>query len=405
VAALDMLKSINPKNPYGIQAQNMGRFGLVPTTRSIDKMANWDIKNREIELQEAARRANDALNFYNIQDIPDMITPDNPYYLPLTGAVGQGLVPTNLFQSAFEEQRNMGSNQAVADLVRQFQGMVTPETPQHIQAAIGATAENPDALKGLVDPIFEHFGDVHAAQQQALEDERLAAAERERRENVIRILRELGVSDDIAPLLFEPELKDIVINNIKSLFPDRESQLKIKKLETEIEKTEADIAYTKKRTENLNKAEDNDDERFIKEFRARYQSYLRTNPIDPMSEEEFARVNGKEVYDRYNKLLNPARGESTGVPSGSSIQQAENLERQFGGIREAILSVIYDPNIPEETLEVLMDKYNKQHGTNYDKNTWSEEWAKANNRDPKTGDPKTGKEKKPFIQINWPWGK
>lgn len=379
-----MLKSIDPKNPYGIQAQNMGRFGLVPTTRSIDKMVNWEIQNRGMELQEAARRANDALNFYNMPDIPDMITPDNPYYSPLTGAVGQGLVPTNLFQSALEEQRNMGRNQAVADLVRQFQGMVTPETPQHIQAIINATAENPDALNHLVDPIFEHFGDVHAAQQQALEDERLAAAERERRENVIRILRELGVSDNIAPLLFEPELKDlkdVVISHIKSKFPDRESQLKIKKLETEIKKIEADIAYTKTRTENLNKAEDedNDDERFIKEFRARYQSYLRTNPIDPMTEEEFAKEQGKEVYDRYNQLLNPARGEATGVPSGRSIQQAEDLERQYGGTREAILSVINDPNMPEETLEVLMDKYNKQHGTNYDKNTWAEEWAKANN--------------------------
>lgn len=391
-----MLKSIDPKNPYGIQAQNMGRFGLVPTTRSIDKMVNWELQNRWMELQEAARRANDALNFYNMPDIPDMITPDNPYYLPLTGAVGQGLVPTNLFQSALEEQRNMGRNQAVADLVRRFQGMVTPETPQHIQAIINATAENPDALNHLVDPIFEHFEDVHAAQQLTLE-----------KENVVNILRDLGVSDDIAPLLFVPELKDIVISHIKSLYPDRESQFKIKKLEAEIKKIEADIAYTKKRTENLNKAEDedNDDERFIKEFRARYQSYLRTNPIDPMSEAEFAKEQGKEVYDRYNRLLNPARGESTGVPSGSSIQQAEDLERQYGGTREAILSVINDPNMPEETLEVLMDKYNKQHGTNYDKNTWAEEWAKANNRDPKTGEPKTVKEKKPFIQINWPWGK
>jgi hypothetical protein len=250
----ELLKTINPNNPYAIQARNMGKFGVVPTTKGIESMANWDIKNREMELQEAARRANDALNFYNIQDIPDMITPDNPYYSPLTGAVGQGLVPTNLFQSALTEQGNMGRNQAVADLVRQFQGMVTPETPQHIQAIINATAQNPDAFKRLVDPIFEHFGDVHAAQQQALEDERLAAAERERRENVIRTLRELGVSDDIATLLFEPELKDlkdIVISNIKSQFPDRESQLKIKKLEADIKKIEADTAYTQSRTEGL----------------------------------------------------------------------------------------------------------------------------------------------------------
>lgn len=250
----ELLKTINPNNPYAIQARNMGKFGVVPTTKGIESMANWDIKNREMELQEAARRANDALNFYNIQDIPDMITPDNPYYSPLTGAVGQGLVPTNLFQSALTEQGNMGRNQAVADLVRQFQGMVTPETPQHIQAIINATAQNPDALKNLVDPIFEHFGDVHAAQQQALGDERLAAAERERRENVIRTLRELGVSDDIATLLFEPELKDlkdIVISNIKSQFPDRESQLKIKKLEADIKKIEADTAYTQSRTEGL----------------------------------------------------------------------------------------------------------------------------------------------------------
>lgn len=368
-----MLKSIDPKNPYGIQAQNMGRFGLVPTTRSIDKMVNWEFQNRGMELQEAARRAYDALNFYNMPDIPDMITPDNPYYLPLTGAVGQGLVPTNLFQSALEEQRNMGRNQAVADLVRQFQGMVTPETPQHIQAIINATAQNPDAFKHLVDPIFEHFGDVHAAQQLTLE-----------KENVVNILRDLGVSDDIAPLLFVPELKDIVISHIKSQYPDRESQFKIKKLETEIKKIEADIAYTKARTENLNeanKAEDDDDERFIKEFRARYQSYLRTNPINPMTEAEFAKELGKEVYDRYNQLLNPARGEATGVPSGRIIQQAEDLERQYGGTREAILSVINDPNMPEETLEVLIDRYNKQHGTNYDKNTWAEEWAKANNID------------------------
>lgn len=368
-----MLKSIDPKNPYGIQARNMGRFGLVPTTRSIDKMVNWEFQNRGMELQEAARRAYDALNFYNMPDIPDMITPDNPYYLPLTGAVGQGLVPTNLFQSALEEQRNMGRNQAVADLVRQFQGMVTPETPQHIQAIINATAQNPDAFKHLVDPIFEHFGDVHAAQQLTLE-----------KENVVNILRDLGVSDDIAPLLFVPELKDIVISHIKSRFPDRESQFKIKKLEAEIKKIEADIAYTKARTENLNeanKAEDDDDERFIKEFRARYQSYLRTNPINPMTEAEFAKELGKEVYDRYNQLLNPARGEATGVPSGRIIQQAEDLERQYGGTREAILSVINDPNMPEETLEVLIDRYNKQHGTNYDKNTWAEEWAKANNID------------------------
>lgn len=368
-----MLKSIDPKNPYGIQAQNMGRFGLVPTTRSIDKMVNWEFQNRGMELQEAARRAYDALNFYNMPDIPDMITPDNPYYLPLTGAVGQGLVPTNLFQSALEEQRNMGRNQAVADLVRQFQGMVTPETPQHIQAIINATAQNPDTFKHLVDPIFEHFGDVHAAQQLTLA-----------KENVVNILRDLGVSDDIAPLLFVPELKDIVINHIKSQFPDRESQFKIKKLEAEIKKIEADIAYTKARTENLNeanKAEDDDDERFIKEFRARYQSYLRTNPINPMTEAEFAKELGKEVYDRYNQLLNPARGEATGVPSGRIIQQAEDLERQYGGTREAILSVINDPNMPEETLEVLIDRYNKQHGTNYDKNTWAEEWAKANNID------------------------
>lgn len=364
----------------------MGRFGLVPTTRSIDKMVNWEFQNRGMELQEAARRANDALNFYNIQDIPGMITPDNPYYSPLTGAVGQGLVPTNLFQSALEEQRNMGSNQAVADLVRQFQGMVTPETPQHIQAIINATAQNPNAFKGLVDPIFEHFGDVHAAQQQALEDERLAAAERERRENVIRILRELGVSDDIATLLFEPELKDIVISHIKSQFPDRESQFKIKKLEAEIKKIEADTTYTKTRTENINKAEDNDDERFIKEFRARYQAYLNAlkasnMPTMPMSEAEFAKEQGKEVYDRYNLLLNPARGEATGVPSGSSIQQAENLERQFGDTRAAILGVMGDPNMPEETLEALISRYNKQHGTDYDKNTWAEEWAKVNNID------------------------
>lgn len=368
-----MLKSIDPKNPYGIQARNMGRFGLVPTTRSIDKMVNWEFQNRGMELQEAARRAYDALNFYNMPDIPDMITPDNPYYLPLTGAVGQGLVPTNLFQSALEEQRNMGRNQAVADLVRQFQGMVTPETPQHIQAIINATAQNPDTFKHLVDPIFEHFGDVHAAQQLTLE-----------KENVVNILRDLGVSDDIAPLLFVPELKDIVISHIKSRFPDRESQFKIKKLEAEIKKIEADIAYTKARTENLNeanKAEDDDDERFIKEFRARYQSYLRTNPINPMTEAEFAKELGKEVYDRYNQLLNPARGEATGVPSGRIIQQAEDLERQYGGTREAILSVINDPNMPEETLEVLIDRYNKQHGTNYDKNTWAEEWAKANNID------------------------
>lgn len=257
----DLLKTTNPNNPYAIQARNMGKFGVVPTTKGIESMANWDMQNRGMELQEAARRANDALNFYNMQDIPDMITPDNPYHSPLTGAVGQGLVPTNLFQSAFEEQRNMGSNQAISDFINKLSGMTTPETPPHIQAAIGATAENPDALKSLVDPIYEHFGDVHATQQQALEDERLAAAERERQENVIKILRELGVRDDIAPLLFEPELKDIVISNIKSQFPDQESQLKIKKLETEIrekeagiKKTEADTAYTQSRTEGLTNA-------------------------------------------------------------------------------------------------------------------------------------------------------
>ena len=250
----ELLKTTNPNNPYAIQARNMGKFGVVPTTKGIERMANWDMQNRGMELQEAARRAYDALNFYNIQDIPGMITPDNPYYLPLTGAAGQGLVPINLFQSALTEQGNMRSNQAVADLVRRFQGMVTPETPQHIQAIINATAQNPDALKNLVDPIFEHFGDVHAAQQQALEDERLAALERERRENIIRMLRGLGVSDDIAPLLFEPELKDIVISNIKSRFPDRESQLKIKKLEAEIKKIEADTAYTRSRTEGLTNA-------------------------------------------------------------------------------------------------------------------------------------------------------
>ena len=128
--------------------------------------------------------------------------------------------------------------------------MTTPETPQHIQAAIGATAQNPDALKNLVDPIFEHFGDVHAAQQQALE-----------MENVVNILRDLGVSDDIAPLFFVPGLKDIVINDLKDKFPDRESQLKINKLETDIKKTEADIkkteadtAYTQSRTEGLTNA-------------------------------------------------------------------------------------------------------------------------------------------------------
>jgi hypothetical protein len=114
-------------------------------------------------------------------------------------------------------------------------------------------------------------------------------------------------------------------------------------------------------------------------------------PTVPMSEAEFAKTQGKEVYDRYNKILNPTRGESTGVPSGSIIQQAENLERQFGDTREAILGTLSDPKMSEEILETLMERYNKQHGTNWDKNTWAEEWAKANKID-------TG-EKKPWWKI------
>lgn len=342
----DLLKNISQNNPYGIQARGMGKFGLAPTTPTIDRMANWDA-------QDAVRRANEALQFYDIQEIPGVISPDNPYYDPLAGAVGQGRVPTNLYQSALGEQKRMGSSQAVADLVKQFQGMITPETPPHIQALINATEQYPDPLGETIDLIFKHFGDVHAAQQN-----------QQRQETIYGLARELGLNETTAQLLFVPELSNIAIEEIKKQFPDQESQLKIQKLQAEIEKIKADTML--RQTESLAKIDG--DDKFIKELRARYQSYLNElktsgKPVNPLSEPEFAMEQGKEVYDRYNKILNPARGEAAGVSSGRVIQEVENITRQYGDdLYSSILGSINDQNVSDEAIMRLIEMYNENRG-------------------------------------------
>ena len=384
---------IDPQNPYRAYAESFK--WSAPTTKLIDKMSNWDMQNRGMNLQEAAQRAREALDFYDLPGgMPDIFTPDNPMTGPMAGALtSYGRVPANLYKSALTEQNKMGSNQAIADLVgtlRQLEGV--RDLPPHVGAALDVASQYPGEIP--IDPIMKSFGDVYQGQRQT--------EEADVREQTVRsIVNELGFNDLVSTMLLTPEFSDIAMQEIKKQFPDRESQLKIQKLEAEIEKikadtdkTKADTDYTQTRTVNITKVDD--DAAFTKEFRARYQSYLNelrssNMPTVPMSEAEFAKTQGKEVYDRYNKILNPTRGESTGVPSGSIIQQAENLERQFGDTREAILGTLSDPKMSEEILETLMERYNKQHGTNWDKNTWAEEWAKANKID-------TG-EKKPWWKI------
>ena len=392
----DLLETLDPNNPYGLQARRMSKFGLAPTTNTISRMSQWDMQNRGMNLQEAAQRAREALDFYDLPGgMPDIFTPDNPMTGPMAGALtSYGRVPANLYKSALTEQNKMGSNQAIADLVGQLQGIAPEGLPPQYGVIMDAISQNPETFSGMIDPVLNKFGEVDS-ERRGIE----AATQRE--QTVRSIVNELGFNDLVSTMLLTPEFSDIAMQEIKKQFPDRESQLKIQKLEAEIEKikadtdkTKADTDYTQTRTVNITKVDD--DAAFTKEFRARYQSYLNelrssNMPTVPMSEAEFAKTQGKEVYDRYNKILNPTRGESTGVPSGSIIQQAENLERQFGDTREAILGTLSDPKMSEEILETLMERYNKQHGTNWDKNTWAEEWAKANKID-------TG-EKKPWWKI------
>mgnify|MGYP000859428048 FL=1 len=385
---------IDPQNPYRAYAESFK--WSAPTTKLIDKMSNWDMQNRGMNLQEAAQRAREALDFYDLPGgMPDIFTPDNLMTGPMAGALtSYGRVPANLYKSALTEQNKMGSNQAIADLVGQLQGIAPEGLPPQYGVIMDAISQNPETFSGMIDPVLNKFGEVDS-ERRGIE----AATQRE--QTVRSIVNELGFNDLVSTMLLTPEFSDIAMQEIKKQFPDRESQLKIQKLEAEIEKikadtdkTKADTDYTQTRTVNITKVDD--DAAFTKEFRARYQSYLNelrssNMPTVPMSEAEFAKTQGKEVYDRYNKILNPTRGESTGVPSGSIIQQAENLERQFGDTREAILGTLSDPKMSEEILETLMERYNKQHGTNWDKNTWAEEWAKANKID-------TG-EKKPWWKI------
>ena len=385
---------IDPQNPYRAYAESFK--WSAPTTKLIDKMSNWDMQNRGMNLQEAAQRAREALDFYDLPGgMPDIFTPDNLMTGPMAGALtSYGRVPANLYKSALTEQNKMGSNQAIADLVGQLQGIAPEGLPPQYGVIMDAISQNPETFSGMIDPVLNKFGEV--------DSERRGIEAATQREHTVRsIVNELGFNDLVSTMLLTPEFSDIAMQEIKKQFPDRESQLKIQKLEAEIEKikadtdkTKADTDYTQTRTVNITKVDD--DAAFTKEFRARYQSYLNelrssNMPTVPMSEAEFAKTQGKEVYDRYNKILNPTRGESTGVPSGSIIQQAENLERQFGDTREAILGTLSDPKMSEEILETLMERYNKQHGTNWDKNTWAEEWAKANKID-------TG-EKKPWWKI------
>ena len=392
----DLLETLDPNNPYGLQARRMSKFGLAPTTNTITRMSQWDMQNRGMNLQEAAQRAREALDFYDLPGgMPDIFTPDNLMTGPMAGALtSYGRVPANLYKSALTEQNKMGSNQAIADLVGQLQGIAPEGLPPQYGVIMDAISQNPETFSGMIDPVLNKFGEV--------DSERRGIEAATQREHTVRsIVNELGFNDLVSTMLLTPEFSDIAMQEIKKQFPDRESQLKIQKLEAEIEKikadtdkTKADTDYTQTRTVNITKVDD--DAAFTKEFRARYQSYLNelrssNMPTVPMSEAEFAKTQGKEVYDRYNKILNPTRGESTGVPSGSIIQQAENLERQFGDTREAILGTLSDPKMSEEILETLMERYNKQHGTNWDKNTWAEEWAKANKID-------TG-EKKPWWKI------
>jgi hypothetical protein len=392
----DLLETLDPNNPYGLQARRMSKFGLAPTTNTITRMSQWDMQNRGMNLQEAAQRAREALDFYDLPGgMPNIFTPDNPMTGPMAGALtSYGRVPANLYKSALTEQDRMKSSEAVSNLAQQLQGIAPEGLPPQYGVIMDAISQNPATFSGMIDLVLNKFGEVDS-ERRGIE----AATQRE--QTVRSIVNELGFNDLVSTMLLTPEFSDIAMQEIKKQFPDRESQLKIQKLEAEIEKikadtdkTKADTDYTQTRTVNITKVDD--DAAFTKEFRARYQSYLNelrssNMPTVPMSEAEFAKTQGKEVYDRYNKILNPTRGESTGVPSGSIIQQAENLERQFGDTREAILGTLSDPKMSEEILETLMERYNKQHGTNWDKNTWAEEWAKANKID-------TG-EKKPWWKI------
>src|SRR5690554_8063538 len=145
VAAMlqELLKTISAANPYGIQARNMGKFGLVPTTQTIDRMADWDYR-------DAVRRANEALNFYDLPEIPGTFSLDNPFYTPMAGAVQkEGRVPANLFQRALTEQKGMASNQAVADYTKHHCGLLADETPLHMRAAMEAVMQNHEHLVGI----------------------------------------------------------------------------------------------------------------------------------------------------------------------------------------------------------------------------------------------------------------
>lgn len=338
----ELLKTISAANPYGIQARNMGKFGLVPTTQTIDRMADWDYR-------DAVRRANEALNFYDLPEIPGTFSLDNPFYTPMAGAVQkEGRVPANLFQRALTEQKGMTSNQAVADFVKRLSGLSTDETPPHMQAAIEAVMQNPEALAGMTDPIFQHFGDVHAAQKQAETDRQIW-------EDASNLAQRLGMGEP-AQLFSNPATREIGLDVLRSMFSSGGA----------------------KGRGSLSVIED--DEKFLKEFRARYQSYIKwaqDHGMPSMSEPEFAVSLGREVYDRYNLAINPARGGVAGIPGGAAIQQAENIKLQFGGnTEEALMNAIRNQNVSPDVLNALVDMYNRENpGNQKTLDDWLQEWV------------------------------
>jgi len=159
------------------------------------------------------------------------------------------------------------------------------------------------------------------------------------------------------------------MQEIKKQFPDRESQLKIQKLEAEINKIEADTVRIRKQTKGETvKAENN---QFLNEIHKRYQQYvnhMRENNqlMNIKSEAEYVRTElGRETYDKYMRILSPDWGESQSGPAGTDIQQAQDILKYYDGdMEQAIVGSIRNGEIPYSILQALVDEYNEQNPQN-----------------------------------------
>ena len=353
---------IDPQNPYRAYAESFK--WSAPTTKLIDKMSNWDMQNRGMNLQEAAQRAREALDFYDLPGgMPDIFTPDNPMTGPMAGALtSYGRVPANLYKSALTEQNKMGSNQAIADLVGQLQGIAPEGLPPQYGVIMDAISQNPETFSGMIDTVLNKFGEV--------DSERRGIEAATQREHTVRsIVNELGFNDLVSTMLLTPEFSDIAMQEIKKQFPDRESQLKIQKLEAEINKIEADTVRIRKQTKGETvKAENN---QFLNEIHKRYQQYvnhMRENNqlMNIKSEAEYVRTElGRETYDKYMRILSPDWGESQSGPAGTDIQQAQDILKYYDGdMEQAIVGSIRNGEIPYSILQALVDEYNEQNPQN-----------------------------------------